>query len=580
MLLLRLLLLLIVLIVCATTDQDVDLEEIVHLINEDENSSWTAELVEPFKSMTLEERQARLMKDFGEPPPNPITLNNEEAEQEPSDFDTTKSVIKVDVVHVYITLTFSPYWAFASASALADRFHQDFGLSYMFSPQSMVSCRLESLDSKCDGATINEELSIVENVGVMREECLPYVSDDGTTIPSCPDHCVNGDPIVKYFGRDSYYCTGSGFEREECIKQILRDYGSHRVTFAVYSDFNTYSSGVYEYTYGVLEGYHAVKLLGYGVDAASGKPYWLLQNSWGNAWGEAGYFRFLRSGNHCRIEELAAGSHPVNKTCLNDCNHRGECVYGNCVCNEGWTGIDCSEPDEQPCPNDCSGNGDCIDGVCHCFDGWTGIDCSEPDEQPCPNDCSGNGDCIDGVCHCFDGWTGIDCSEPDEQPCPNDCSGNGDCIDGVCHCFDGWTGIDCSEPDEQPCPNDCSGNGDCIDGVCHCFDGWTGIDCSEPDEQPCPKDCSGNGDCIDGVCHCFDGWTGIDCSEPDEQPCPNDCSGNGDCIDGVCHCFDGWTGIDCSEPDKKHVQLGGHSINIVFSNCVNFTNVKINAVIN
>lgn len=43
-----------------------------------------------------------------------------------------------------------------------------------------------------------------------------------------------------------------------------------------------------------------IYLAGYGVDAETGLPYWLLRNSWGTSWGESGYFKMLRDGsNNC-----------------------------------------------------------------------------------------------------------------------------------------------------------------------------------------------------------------------------------------------------------------------------------------
>ena len=42
---------------------------------------------------------------------------------------------------------------------------------------------------------------------------------------------------------------------------------------------------------------HAVLMVGYGTDSASGKLFYKIKNSWGGSWGEAGYIRMERTQN-------------------------------------------------------------------------------------------------------------------------------------------------------------------------------------------------------------------------------------------------------------------------------------------
>jgi C1A family cysteine protease len=52
---------------------------------------------------------------------------------------------------------------------------------------------------------------------------------------------------------------------------------------------------------GILD--HAVNIIGYGIE--NGIKYWTVKNSYGNKWGEHGYFRIERGNNTCGIEQEA-----------------------------------------------------------------------------------------------------------------------------------------------------------------------------------------------------------------------------------------------------------------------------------
>lgn len=92
--------------------------------------------------------------------------------------------------------------------------------------------------------------------------------------------------------------------------------GPLSVSFEVYNDFMHYQSGIYRHT-GLIDKFnpfeitnHAVLLVGYGTDP-DGTKYWIVKNSWGEQWGEQGYFRILRGADECGIESVAVETFPI-----------------------------------------------------------------------------------------------------------------------------------------------------------------------------------------------------------------------------------------------------------------------------
>nr|POF06723.1 cysteine protease rd19a [Quercus suber] len=64
---------------------------------------------------------------------------------------------------------------------------------------------------------------------------------------------------------------------------------------------------------------HGVLLVGYGSSGYAPvrmkeKPYWIIKNSWGESWGESGFYKICRGRNICGVDSMVSTVAAVQTT--------------------------------------------------------------------------------------------------------------------------------------------------------------------------------------------------------------------------------------------------------------------------
>ncbi len=152
--------------------------------------------------------------------------------------------------------------------------------SYL-SAQSLFSCG----GGRChSGWHTSRAADFVEQYGIPDEACLPYTSGATGMDVSCSSTCSNRSE--RSLRPTRVRRPTQGVRNVDAVKAALKD-GPLLSTMYVYPDFLSYGGGVYRHVIGEGLGAHAVSIIGYSdADRA-----WIIKNSWGEAWGEAGFAR-------------------------------------------------------------------------------------------------------------------------------------------------------------------------------------------------------------------------------------------------------------------------------------------------
>lgn len=198
-------------------------------------------------------------------------------------------------------------WTFSTTGALEAAHAQATGKMVLLSEQQLVDCAGDYNNFGCNGGLPSQAFEYVRfNGGLDTEDAYPYKGENG--------ECQFAADSV---GATVYEVVNITLGAEDELKEAVGLMRPVSVAFEVISDFRLYESGVYtsvncDASPETVN--HAVLAVGYDIDE-SGTAYWIIKNSWGESWGENGYFNMEMGKNMCGIATCA--SYPVVPEDLN-----------------------------------------------------------------------------------------------------------------------------------------------------------------------------------------------------------------------------------------------------------------------
>ncbi|KAK2535280.1 Crb2 [Columba livia] len=253
------------------------------------------------------------------------------------------------------------------------------------------------------------------------------------------------------------------------------------------------------------------------------------------------------------------------------CNRTPGLLEYECICEPGFTGVDCNININECESNPCKDPGfECVDGVngyiCKCQTGLSGEGCQTESSVCSSHPCLNNGTCVEGpgdyTCICQPGFGGANCRDDIDECASSPCQNGAICREGLneysCFCVPGFQGHNCDIDINECASRPCQNNGTCLNEmdhyVCKCVPGYTGVNCDteidECDSDPCQNGALCNDHVGFYTCTCAPGFRGIQCevdiNECESQPCQH----NGTCLDLInsygCDCSDtGFEGEHC-----------------------------------
>lgn len=299
-------------------------------------SSWQLGLNQ-FADLTAQEFKEKYLMKYSLninhlPPKKLITINNTTTSL-PSSFDWRVDNATAVVTSVKDQGSVGTCWAFSTIgniegqNALKTNNLIDLSVEYLVDCDGSYDPTSKQADCGVFGGWPSLAYQfIINSGGVPSDDDWPYCCGTGDCYP-----CMEGP--ISYCGPPPTYCdkeipqkcpemkpvasitSWSDISTNEAdIAQALVERGPLSVLLDA-TELSFYKSGVWT---GYISGTspllgckdnldHAVLLVGFGTDS-NGVDYWTVKNSWGESWGENGYFRIIRGQSACGINSAVTTS--------------------------------------------------------------------------------------------------------------------------------------------------------------------------------------------------------------------------------------------------------------------------------
>ena len=166
-------------------------------------------------------------------------------------------------------------WDFCATAALEAVYMIYYDRELDISEQAVLSCVTPG--TGCEGAWMDDAYGYFKNFGAIAEECMPYQADD-----MVPCNHLSCQILTRMSDWIAVPNSIRALKEAVMIAPIA-------VAFTVYGDFYGYDGGCYS-NVGSGELNHGVLLVGWDDSMCGGIGAWRAKNSWGENWGDNGYF--------------------------------------------------------------------------------------------------------------------------------------------------------------------------------------------------------------------------------------------------------------------------------------------------